>query len=95
MRLCFSLESMLRAGRRIWPAKMAAPDIVICMGKVFGDVCRGVRDSDPAEVENELGNMIFSCIRWADDLGFDPENCVRQAMLAQQVYADRQKRVLP
>lgn len=62
------------------------------MGKVFGDICRYARDektTDAAseiELKKELGNMIFSTIRWCDDLGFDPQECVDAAIEAQKEY---------
>ena len=62
------------------------------MGVVYGDICRHVRDHagnktvDEAEIKKELGNMLFSTIRWADDLGFSPEECIELAKAAQQRY---------
>lgn len=44
------------------------------------------RDRWRSELQKELGNLIFSTIRWCDDLGFDPEECVRLAIEAQQAF---------
>jgi hypothetical protein len=39
------------------------------------------------ELKKELGNVIFSAIRWCDDLGFDPEECIGLAIDAQAKFA--------
>ena len=80
-------------GRQIWGGdKLALPQIIIRMGKIFGDICRWERNDAPGdrasenELKKEFGNMIFSTIRWCDDLGYDPEICVNIAIEAQQNY---------
>jgi hypothetical protein len=85
---------MLAEGRKIWGAKrMSPPEIVVAMGVVTGDICRNLRDSgDPHEMRKELGNLIFSTVRWCNDLGFNPEDCVKDAMLAQEIFAQRPKK---
>lgn len=37
-----------------------------------------------AEIKKELGNIIFSTIRWCDDLGLSPEECIELAKTAQK-----------
>ena len=39
------------------------------------------------ELEKELGNVLFSVIRWIDDLGLDPLSCLERAIAAQEKYA--------
>lgn len=39
-----------------------------------------------AELKKELGNIIFSTIRFCDDLGFDPEDCIREAIKCQKKF---------
>ena len=63
------------------------------MGKVFGDICRWQRNAkkDVAahtddELKKELGNIIFSTIRWCDDLGYDPEECIDLAIKSQKEF---------
>lgn len=34
-----------------------------------------------------MGNLLFSTIRWCDDLGLDPAECVRRAEEAQRRFA--------
>lgn len=40
-----------------------------------------------SEVGKELGNILFSTIRWIDDLGFDPLACLDLAIEAQEKFA--------
>jgi len=61
------------------------------MGKVFGDLCRWERNAPKdakkhtdLELKKELGNVIFSTIRWCDDLGYDPEECIEIAIKCQE-----------
>ena len=83
-----SISELETEARRIWPEKMGANAIVITMGVVYGDICRLVRDGNRmgADMEKELGNMIFSTIRWCGDLGFDPEECIRRAIACQEEF---------
>jgi len=83
-----TIADLQTEARRIWPEKMGPSRIAVAMGVVHGDVCRQVRDGTwPAsELEKELGNMIFSSIRWCDDLGFDPEECIKRAIQCQEEF---------
>jgi len=38
------------------------------------------------ELQKELGNLIFSTIRWCDDSGFDPEECIKEAIKSQKKF---------
>lgn len=88
------IQSLLQQAREIWGnEKLTEEQIVVRMGKVFGDICRHARNETgdqgihtKEELEKELGNMIFSTIRWADDLGLNPEECIRRAMESQRNY---------
>ncbi len=88
------INDLLKQAREIWgEEKLTEEQIVVRMGKVFGDICRHARNeaSDKEmhtqeELEKEFGNMIFSTIRWADDLGLDPETCVAKAIETQRKY---------
>lgn len=88
------IKQLLSQSREIWGDKKCdLPQIVVRMGKVFGDICRYARNEKvtdaprEAELKKELGNMIFSSIRWCDDLGYDPEECIDLAREAQKKYA--------
>lgn len=39
------------------------------------------------ELKKELGNILFSTIRWIDDLGLDPMECLDLAIDAQEKFA--------
>jgi len=39
------------------------------------------------ELKKEMGNIIFSTIRWCDDLGYDPEECINLARKAQKDFS--------
>jgi hypothetical protein len=85
------IRQLLVAARQIWP-KRTLSQIIVRMGKVFGDICRYARNekntdaASESELKKELGNMIFSSICWCDDLGYDPEECVNLAVEAQKKY---------
>lgn len=88
------IQSLLQQGRDIWGQdKLRLNQIIVCMGKVFGDICRWERDAvkdeslhTDHELKKELGNIIFSTIRWCDDLGYDPEECIRIARDCQKEF---------
>jgi hypothetical protein len=88
------IKNLLRQGREIWGGqKFNLGHIIVHLGKIFGDLCRWERNAgkDVAthtdeELKKELGNIIFSTIRWCDDLGYDPEECVTMAMDCQRKF---------
>lgn len=88
------IKNLLKQGREIWRnEKLNLGQIIVRMGKVFGDICRYERNAEKdrnvhndEEIKKELGNMIFSTIRWCDDLGFDPEDCIRSALECQKNF---------
>lgn len=50
----------------------------------------GVRPEDVdrgLEIKKELGNIILSTVRWIDDLGLDPLECLDLAIMAQEEFA--------
>ncbi len=57
-----------------------------------GDLARLGRDIQMPELyaheaKKELGNILFSTIRWIDDLGLDPLECLDLAIEAQEKFA--------
>lgn len=44
--------------------------------------------SDLEELKKELGNVVFSTIRWIDDLGLNVLECLDLAIEAQENYAE-------
>jgi hypothetical protein len=88
------ISELLERGRSIWGGeKNSLSQIIAGLGKVFGDICRWERNSPKdvkthtdEDLKKELGNVIFSTIRWCDDLGYDPEECIRIAIQAQERF---------
>lgn len=88
------IKQLLKQGREIWgQEKPSLAQIIIRMEKVFGDICRWERNAkkDKAqhtdkELKKEMGNIIFSTIRWCDDLGYDPEECIKRAIECQKKF---------
>lgn len=88
------IKELLKNGREIWGNdRLSLPQIIVRMGKIYGDICRWERNDkkDRAihtdeELKKEFGNIIFSTIRWCDDLNYDPEECIKIAMNCQKKY---------
>lgn len=88
------IKELLKEGRNIWGnEKLNLSQIIIRLGKVFGDLCRWERDAikdknvhTDSDLKKELGNIIFSTIRWCDDLGYDPEECIKIAIDCQKKF---------
>jgi hypothetical protein len=89
------IAALLVQGRQIWGnAKHTLPEIVLRLMVGVGDLARLARSSAPTldeyehELKKELGNIIFSTIRWIDDLGLDPMECLDLAIDAQEKFAN-------
>lgn len=82
--------------------KLSLAGIVIRLMVGVGDLSRLVRDNRMLplhdshgavatgvnnELKKEFGNILFSTIRWIDDLGLDPLECLDLAIAAQEKYA--------
>lgn len=87
------INQLLQEARSIWGNdKLTLDEILIRQGVTIGDLHRLARDHDEgqaldeAELKKELGNVIFSTIRWCDDLGYTPEECIELAKQAQVKY---------
>lgn len=87
-------KNLLQQSREIWGSqKLSLSQIIVCLGKVFGDICRWERDAGKDkselthnELKKELGNIMFSTIRWCDDLGYDPDECLKIAIDCQKKF---------
>jgi len=88
------IKNLLRQSKDIWAdQKLNLGQIIVRYGKVFGDICRWERNAPKdrnthtdEDLKKELGNMIFSSIRWCDDLGYDPEECINLAIDCQKKF---------
>lgn len=92
------IEQLLKKARKLWGSQpMSVDHMAICLGVVQGDICRQARtlkeggNADEQEIKKELGNVIFSAIRWCDDMGYDPEECIELAIAAQSDYVQRRR----
>jgi len=90
-------------GRQIWGStEHSLPEVVIRLMVGVGDLARlvrdrrfdslvgptdGIRRESLLELKKELGNVIFSTIRWIDDLGLDVLECLDLAIEAQEKFA--------
>lgn len=101
--LCYDehvdIDDLLQQARKIWgDERLSLEEIIIRLGVVTGDLHRLARDRaegqsvDEAELKKELGNVLFSTIRWCDDLGLSPTECIELAKQAQINYQQRLKR---
>ncbi len=89
-----NISSLLERGRQIWgQQRLDLQEIIIRMNVMLGDISRWARDAkkDKAnhtdeELKKELGNFIFSSIRWCDDLGYDVEECISLAIECQERF---------
>jgi len=71
-----NIQELLATGKQIrGNQKLPLAQIIVRMGKVFGDICRRERNAtkdesthNHEELKKELGNIIFSTIRRCDDL---------------------------
>ncbi len=88
------IKELLKKAREIWgDERLSLAQIIVRMGKVFGDICRWERNAlkdefvhNDQELKKELGNIIFSTIRWCDDLGYTPEECIEEAIKSQEKF---------
>jgi hypothetical protein len=88
------IKQLLQKSREIWgEEKLPLSQIIVRLGKVFGDICRYERNAPKdqelhtdEELKKELGNVIFSTIRWCEDLGYDPEECIDEAIKCQKEF---------
>lgn len=88
-------------GRQIWGDherhRHNLDEIVVRLMVGVGDLARVARNQgkgamsvDPPgwqlELKKELGNILFSTVRWIDDLGLDPLECLDLAIEAQERF---------
>lgn len=92
-------DELLSKAREIWGNDtLSLDEIIVRQNVTMGDVSRYARDKnegkpvDEAELKKELGNIIFSMIRWCDDLGYSPEECISLAEQAQRRYVEKLQR---
>lgn len=90
-----NINELLKSARLTWgDDKLKLDQVIIRLNVTLGDLARIERNSEKdrlnsseTEVKKELGNIIYSTIRWCDDLGYDPEECIELAKKAQEKFA--------
>ncbi len=91
------IQTLLHHGRTIWgDQNLTLSEIIVRLNVSLGDLARIARNSDKdrtnssrEDLEREMGNIIFSTIRWCDDLGLNPEICIERAMECQKRFAEQ------
>ena len=99
MKKKMTIDELLRQAREIWgEERLPLGQIIVRLGKIFGDICRWERKANKdksyhteEELKKELGNLIFSTIRWCDDLGYDPQECIQLAQKAQRDFVRKER----
>lgn len=89
-----TIEELRGTARAIWgdDHPMSIPEIAVAASVITGDLCRLARaineggSIDSRDIIRELGNLILSAVRWADDANLDPEVCIASAIVAQRAY---------
>lgn len=93
------LDDLLAEGREIWGEdRLDLEQILVHLQVVIGDLARIQRsvyeagnDTLPpdaaVQLAKEMGNLVFSSLRWCDDLGLDLDHCLELARTAQRAYA--------
>lgn len=88
------IKELSQKAKDIWgDEKLPLAQIIVRLGKVYGDICRWERNEPKdkevhtkEELKKELGNLIFSTIKFCDELDLDPEECIDLAVEAQKKY---------
>ena len=89
-----TIQDLLKRERALWGTqRLTLSQIIVRMGVLIGDLCRlerGAKKDTSSEADREcmkeLGNIIASTVRWCDDLGYDPEECIALALTCQEQY---------
>ena len=85
------IKEILKQAQEIWQGeKLSLSQMIVVIGKVFGDVCRWERNyaKDRAthtddDLKKELGHFIVCTVKFAKELGYEPEECIRLALESQ------------
>jgi len=88
------IKSLLKESKEIWgDDKLSLSEIIVRIGVVFGDICRWERNAKKdiakhtdEELKKELGNLIVITTKFCDDLGYDPEECIQEAIKCQREF---------
>lgn len=78
--------------KEIWGSeKMELSKVIVIIGKVFGDICcwernyaKDVNTHTDDDLKKELGHLIVCGIKFSEQLGYDPEECIQLALESQR-----------
>lgn len=87
-----NIKDLHTKSRDIWgDEKLTLAQMIVVYGKVFGDICRWERGYEKdkqthtdEDLKKEIGNMIFTSIKFAGELGYSPEECIELAIKSQE-----------
>lgn len=93
------LTTLLVQARQIWGKehRHSLGEVVVRLTVGVGDLARLARDGTSftndteawsRELRKEMGNIILSTVRWMDDFGLDPMECLDLAIEAQEKFAN-------
>jgi len=94
------IKELSQQSKEIWgDEKLPLSQIIVRLGKVYGDICRWERNADKDiamhtddELKKEFGNLIFCSIKFCHELDYEPEECIKLAIECQQKYVEENKR---
>lgn len=94
-----NIDDLLEKSREIWGKQtLTLSEVIPKMGTVFGDICRWERGAKKDEVNHtddelkaELGHMIYATMKWCDDLGYDPKECIEKAIESRKRFVEKNK----
>ncbi len=75
------LEEALEIGRRCAKVGFEWPDLEGVLDKVKEEIAELQAESEPARVEAEFGDVLFSLMQWARKKGVDPDTALRRQMV--------------
>ena len=59
-----------------WPDPVGVKEKIL---EEFDEVVAAIAGGTKAEIEQEMGDLLFACVNWARHLGLDPETALRAA----------------
>ena len=89
-----TIKDLENKAQEIWgDEKLSLAQIIVRLGKIYGDICRyernSIKDKDlhtDDELKKEFGNLIFCSVKFAKELGYSAEECVELAVKAQEKF---------
>lgn len=80
-------QHLLAQARAVWPEGERVDRMPTILAVIVGDYARAIRDLPldfNRQAKRELGNLVLTALRYADDLGLHVDDCVEDALEAQE-----------